>query len=342
MKKNEFIKILKRLGKDYTIEGDNLTVGGSLVLHGTQITSLPDNLTVGGTLDLHGTQITSLPENLTVGDWLDLHGTQITSLPDNLTVGGTLDLEGTQITSLPENLTVGGSLDLRGTQITSLPENLTVGGSLYLRGTQITSLPDNLTVGGSLYLSGTQITSLPENLTVGDWLYLEDTEIPGKALGKVKDLPADFDIKCRNYVESKLVWQNGKYRVVDGFFCEVIKQHKNIIEVKIQNKKAYIFTKNGVNAHGKTIKQAYRDWLFKTSDRDVKQYEDLTLTTEKDLNYWVVCYRTITGACSYGTENYLDNNKEKYKNKMTLAEVFNATEGQYGHNTFVDFFKAAV
>ena len=322
MKKNEFIKILEELEKDYTIEGDNLTVGGSLNLSGTQITSLPENLTVGG--------------------WLDLSGTQITSLPENLTVGGWLDLNGTQITSLPENLTVGDSLDLRDTQITSLPENLTVGGWLYLNGTQITSLPENLTVGGSLDLSGTQITSLPENLTVGDWLYLNGTQITQKEIKKVKKLPADFYIKYRNYIESKLVWQNGKYRVVDGIFCEVIKQHKNIIEVKIQNKKAYIFTKNGVNAHGKTIKQAYRDWLFKTSGRDVKQYEDLTLTTEKDLNYWVVCYRTITGACSFGTENYLDNNEEKYKDKMTLKEVFKATEGQYGHNTFVKFFKAAV
>ena len=262
MKKNEFTKILEKLGKDYTIEGDNLTVGGSLYLSGTKITSLPDNLTVGG--------------------WLNLRGTQITSLPDNLTVGS--------------------SLDLSGTKITSLPDNLTVGGSLYLRGTQITE----------------------------------------REIKKVKKLPADFYIKYRNYVESKLVWQNGKYRVVDGIFCEVIKQHKNIIEVKIQNKKAYIFTKNNVNAHGCTIKQAYRDWLFKTSDRDVKQYEDLTLTTEKDLNYWLVCYRTITGACSFGTENFLETNKEKYKEKMTLKEVFEATEGQYGHNTFVEFFKAAV
>ena len=58
MKKNEFIEILEKLGKDYTIEGDNLTVGDSLDLRGTQITSLPDNLTVGGSLDLRGTQIT--------------------------------------------------------------------------------------------------------------------------------------------------------------------------------------------------------------------------------------------------------------------------------------------
>jgi len=38
------------------------------------------------------------PDNLTVGYSLDLKGTQITSLPDNLTVGYSLDLEGTQIT----------------------------------------------------------------------------------------------------------------------------------------------------------------------------------------------------------------------------------------------------
>ena len=56
---------------------DNLTVGGSLYLSGTQITSLPDNLTVGGYLDLSGTQITSLPDNLTVGDYLYLSGSKI-------------------------------------------------------------------------------------------------------------------------------------------------------------------------------------------------------------------------------------------------------------------------
>ena len=67
MKKNEFTKILEKLGKDYTIEGDNLTVGDWLYLSGTRITSLPENLTVGGWLDLSGTRITSLPENLTVG-----------------------------------------------------------------------------------------------------------------------------------------------------------------------------------------------------------------------------------------------------------------------------------
>ena len=60
----ELIEILKRKGVEYTVDGHNLTVGGSLYLRGTGITALPDNLTVGGYLDLEGTGITALPDNL--------------------------------------------------------------------------------------------------------------------------------------------------------------------------------------------------------------------------------------------------------------------------------------
>ena len=43
---------------------DGITVGGSLDLSGTGITSLPDGLTVGGSLDLRGTGITKVPKHL--------------------------------------------------------------------------------------------------------------------------------------------------------------------------------------------------------------------------------------------------------------------------------------
>ena len=215
--------------------------------------------------------------------------------------------------------------------------NLTVGGGLYLSGTNITSLPDNLTVGGYLDLRGTNITSLPDNLTVGGYLDLEGTNIKGKK--QVKKLLEDFYIKYRNYIESKLTWQNGKYCKIDSIFCEVIKRKNNILTVKINNKKAYIFTKNGVNAHGRTVKQAYRDWLFKTSPRDMEEYKNLQLSDVHDQNYWAVCYRTITGACSLGTENFIENFKNKLKPKMTLQEVIDVTEGQYNSHIFKEFFE---
>ena len=98
---NEFIKLLERKGVDFTLDGDNLTVGGSLYLQDcTGITALPDNLTVGGYLDLRGTGITALPDNLTVGGSLDLRGTGITALPDNLSVGGSLDLDAKRISNI--------------------------------------------------------------------------------------------------------------------------------------------------------------------------------------------------------------------------------------------------
>ena len=235
---------------------------------------------------------------------------------NNLTVGGSLDLSGTNITSLPDNLTVGGYLDLSGTNITSLPDNLTVGGSLDLRGTNITSLPDNLTVGGSLDLRGTKIKEK-----------------------RVKKPKSDFMLNFRLSVEAKLTWQNGRYRKIDNIFCEVLKEKKNVLQVKIQNKLAYIFHKNNVYAHGNTVRQAYLDWLFKTSDRDVSKYREIKSDDVHKLDFWVIAYRTITGACSFGTNTYLENNKDKYKPEMTLDEVIKATEGQYGAATFREFFK---
>ena len=203
---------------------------------------------------------------------------------------------------------------------------------------------DNLTVGGGLYLEGTNITSLPDNLTVGGGLYLEGTNIKKKKVKRPKEnfwQNLKLDIKLKLGLDIKLSWKNGKYRKIDGLFCEVLEQKRNILKVKIRNEKAYIFQKDGIYAHGNTVKQAYFDWLFKTSDRDVEKYKNIKSDEEHPLDWWVVAYRTITGACSFGTNNYLENNKDKYKDKMTLAEVIKATNGQYGCDTFREFFAQA-
>ena len=229
---------------------------------------------------------------------------------DNLTVGGYLDLRGTQITSLPDNLTVGGNLDLRGTQITSLPDNLTVRGNLYLRDTQITSLPDNLTIGGNLYLRGTQITSLPDNI---------------------------------HNIPSMLIWGD-KYVLVDGIFAEVINHRGNVWVTKRVGRKdiEYIVTDgNGKYAHGKTIKEAKDDLIYKISNRDKSRYEGMNLTDTLTHEEAIEAYRVITGACSAGTrdfvENYLGENKAE---TYTIGEIIQLTEGRFGSQIFADFFNS--
>ena len=318
-------KFEEQTGRQLNIKNNKPYYAGALYLEEcTGITSLPDNLTVGGSLYLRGTGITSLPDNLTVGGDLDLRGTGITSLPDNLTVGGDLDLRDTEITSLPDNLIVGGYLDLRGTGITSLPNNLTVGGDLDLDGcTGITSLPDNLTVGGSLYLSGTGI----------------------KDTSKVKNkLSQDARQRIKNITNQIFRWEFGNriYIKVDGIFSQLISQRGNVSVIRQigKDKNEYLVTDGlGRWAHGDTIADARKDLIYKISNRDKSAYENLTLDSELTFEECIECYRVITGACAAGTRDYVENRLPKpHKEKYTIREIIDLTDGEYGSNVLKEFF----
>ena len=212
-------------------------------------------------------------------------------------------------------ITVGGGLDLSNTGITSLPDNLTIGGWLDLRNTGITSLPDNLTVGGGLDLSNTRITS--------------------KEREKVKKLQNMVEFQLS--VQAKLSWQNGRYRIFDGIFCEVLRKLKNAYKVKIELATKYVVT-DGVNyAHGDTIKEARADLMYKISDRDTSQYEDLSLDSVVTKEEAIQMYRAITGACEAGTKHFVGGLK-KLKPRYTIAEIIELTEGQFGATDFKNFF----
>ena len=244
--------------------------------------------------------------------------------------GGWLDLSGTSITALPDNLTVGGNLYLRGTSITALPDNLTVGGCLDLSHTSITALPDNLTVGGWLDLSHTSITALPDNLTVGGWLDLSGTRIKNKTKEKQK-------VKA---------FYEGKYKPNAWLYCDGmvihVKSKKKIGEYTYYVGKIHTLNviSDGENyAHCKSVKQGIIDLRFKKAkDRGAEQYKDLTVESVLTYDDAVMCYRIITGACSAGTEHFLNGLKET-KERYTIAEIIELTEGQYGSNTFKNFFK---
>jgi hypothetical protein len=265
------------------------------------------------------------------GGSLYLEGTAITSLPDNLTVGGYLYLEGTAITSLPDNLTVGGYLYLTGTAITSLPDNLTVGGYLYLEGTAITSLPDNLTVGGYLDLRGTAITSLPDNLTVGGSLDLRGTAISHLDVSSYENKDTSF-----------LQWKNQKYIKTDGIFAEVISKKSNVWKLKKvhQSEVFYCVTDgNGKYAHGKTIKEAKTDLIYKISgDASKEQFKGLKMDSVLTFDKCIELYRVITGACSFGVKNFVESHNIE-KRSYTLAEIIEKTKGQYGSETLNTFVK---
>ncbi len=211
---------------------------------------------------------------------------------------------------------IEGSLDLES--LTSIPEgfNPTVGGFLDLR--SLTSIPEgfNPTVGGSLYLRNA-------------------------LKAQTRALPSTFQSTMREFklnLELSLSWQNGKYRVFDSIFCEVLKKLKNAFKVKIRGKVAYVVT-DGLNfSHGDTIAQAKEGLLYKLSNRDTSAYEGLPLDTIVTKAEAIQMYRVITGACEAGTRYFVENLKE-VKDKYTIAELITLTAGQYNSEVFKKFFK---
>ena len=220
---------------------------------------------------------------------------------------------------------VGGYLDL--SSLTSIPEgfNPTVGGSLDLR--SLTSIPEgfNPTVGGSLDLSS--LTSIPEgfNPTVGGYLDLRRERIE---IGKETPI---------------MRWQDGRYCCADGILGEVVLERRvdnaNIYKIKKINKDEvfYLVEKDGKTAHGDSVKTAMIDLRFKTENRDKSDYEDLTPDSELSFEDAVVCYRVITGACSFGVADFLKNRLSVNKDRYTVGEIISLTVGEYGCDTFMRF-----
>lgn len=273
-----------------------------------------------------------------------LGGSEITQLPDNLTVNGNLDLSGTDITVLPNNLTVGGYLELWNTCIKYLPDNLTVGGSLFLNNTRIKSLPDSLTVGDSLDLRGTGITSLPDNLTVGGVLDIRDTKITDNVEVNTTFSPEQYK-KIHDLENMALFWERDGVRYIkaDGIFSVIVSHHGNVYRVhKLgQEDKPFYLITDGDNhwAHGATIKEAKADLIYKINDRDTSEYEKLSLDDTLSYEKAIAAYRTITGACSAGTRDFIENRlPTPHKDKYTIREIIKLTKNEYGGKKFAKFF----
>ena len=189
---------------------------------------------------------------------------------------------------------------------------------------------DNLTVGGWLDLSGTGITSLPDNLTVGGRLDLSGTGIAEKEKEKVKKLTFN--------IETLLSWKGGKYRIFDGILCEVLCKKKNVWKVKIGLKIQFVITDGERFAHGETIEDARDSLMYKIGNRDTSAYKHLRKNSVLTKEEAIKMYRVITGACEAGTRLFVETNGDKIKETMTVAEIIEITEGQYGNGELKKFF----
>jgi len=124
-----------------------------------------------------------------------------------------------------------------------------------------------------------------------------------------------------------------KRRVVGGI------EIWNVTEPYNENGDIKYLIYDGENySHGKTLREAKESLIYKISDRDTSSYEvwkenpDYIIKKDEAIKG----YRAITGACERGVRHFVDN-METVPQELTVPELINLTDGQYGNDKLRKF-----
>jgi hypothetical protein len=141
-------------------------------------------------------------------------------------------------------------------------------------------------------------------------------------------------------IGSKFEWQDGRYIMVDGIFCEVLHKRNNVYNCKkIGSDEIFYIVTDGIKySHGTTIKEAREDLLYKIGNVDKSKYEGLSIESELTFVDAVECYRVVTGACSLGVKDFVKTKGISTDGMFKIGEIIKLTEGSYGSDKFKSFF----
>ena len=169
-----------------------------------------------------------------------------------------------------------------------------------------------------------------------------DSSCIWKTTQEVGFIDKGVSIKALNYESDFETLLEHNILRADGITRE-IKSKKKLDNDKVLyllEDDTYCVQKGDKFAHGDSSKQALSDLNFKLSDRDKSQYENLTLDHTFSFEDAIVCYRTITGACSSGVRDFLKSNNVEEKD-ISINEIIKLTTDAYMGGVFRDFFKGA-
>jgi len=349
-----------------------LEVGSDLRISGTDIKELPEDTKFSGYFCANDMKKPfAFPKVVKVNGYLKCKNTTIKRMPEELYTENDCNFSGSTFNKLPKVMEVGESLILQSTPITELPKGLKeVYGLVNIRYTNVSKLPNNFVAYGGLKLDNTPIEDLSEGLIVSGELELRETNlrdysnlhkvccgfrVSEEKYKEIEDTLAEHTIEIVKQFCTVLVtfepnykgaylFENeiGKYIYADGIFTKIVEEKGNVYHVQRygDGNIIYLITDGeGRWSHGYTLEKAKADLIYKISNRNKDSYKDLTLDSELSFEDAIVCYRVITGACSFGTRDFIENRLGENKNdKYTINEIITLTEGEYGNESFRDFF----
>jgi hypothetical protein len=121
--------------------------------------------------------------------------------------------------------------------------------------------------------------------------------------------------------------------ISDGVFTRVISTKGNVKKVKSDNGNVLYVVRdeNGTTSHGKTIKEARADLIYKY----IAKF-DGDLPKKATGAEWIGIYRAVTGACAQGVKMFVKAAGHDLSKTYTVAQIVKMTQGQYGAEKFAE------
>ena len=119
----------------------------------------------------------------------------------------------------------------------------------------------------------------------------------------------------------------------DGIFSRVISTRNGVKKVKTDSGEVLFIVgdENGNHAHGKTIKEAREDLVYKI----VAKF-DGELPNKATGKEWVGIYRAVTGACGAGVRNFVEQTGKNLDDVYTAEQIAELASGQFGAEKFAE------
>src|ERR1700741_4219927 len=171
-------------------------------------------------------------------------------------------------------------------------------------------------------------------LMVSEYVIKKDKYIP---VGGKADLVDGKKLKADQWY----IVESGKWVAVDftdGVFSYVISNKAGVKKVKTESG-AVLFVvsdDNGNSAHGKTIKEAREDLIYKS----VAKF-DGEIPKKASGKEWIGIYRAVTGACAAGVRHFVEGTGKELDDTYTAKEIAKLVAGQYGADKFAEKIKEA-
>jgi len=254
--------------------------------------------------------------------------------PNLTSIGESAFLDENSKLDAPNLTYIGGYAHLEKNIKLDAPNLTSIGESAFLDENIKLDTPKLTYIGGDVQLDENIKLKAPNLTSIGGDVYFYESSkfIHAK---KFKKNDSNVKDKCRKLLHKSFI-KNG-FVLADGILSKIISTRETKALTIYKINKGYVVY-NGYNySHGKTLKEARDDLIYKISNRDKSEYESMTLKTILTKKEYIEMYRVITGACNLGTKDFCKGNK-KLKSKMSIEEVIEITKDQYRNNMLVDFF----